>query len=454
MIRPSMVKKVIIILSAVFSFNMTLARNDSMSCPSILNITINWIELMPFLFFSLEYNNKTGLAAGYLPYYMQRASNKCGCPMMSFNYQRMNISSSEEMEIKIRSSLRTTTPELYFPIFANRKESTQFQRPFLALFQSPGPAVVEVEVGSWSENVASINMVMQTWPILSVCLLFGILAGFIVWAIEHRKNSEEFPAKFPHGALVGIWWSFVTMTTVGYGDKTTRTFWGRMFAVFWMVLGTIVMSMFTGQITANITSSEIATVDLMDTKVAVPMGMKSFLGQEFNLGAQYSDMTYSDMQKLLMTPKDELKYFLIHDNEMARKWMVNETNGKLKIAKNIDKQFMIGLTVTGDFKHIQVFFSCLQEEIIDIYQIEQAKDKLAVKSSEPESESGPNTQVWFIISTATIFAVFSLLGFLWEWRRRRMMSRLSSDVEDFRRTRKVIEVQPARGQHPWETTHH
>jgi hypothetical protein len=40
-----------------------------------------------------------------------------------------------------------------------------------------------------------------------------------------------------------------------------------MFAVFWMVIGTIVMSMFTGQITANITSSEMATVDLMDKKV-------------------------------------------------------------------------------------------------------------------------------------------------------------------------------------------
>jgi nitrate reductase NapE component len=172
-----------LVVLVITSCNMTWAAvNTSVFCPSILNITVNWIELIPFLWIDWKRNNFTGLV-GYLPAYTGIAAHKCGCPMLYFNYRQMNISSSEEIEIKIRESLRSTVPELYFPVFANRKESTQYQRPFLALFQSPGPAVIQLNLGSWEENISSLNMILQTWPILSVFLLLGILAGFIVWAI-------------------------------------------------------------------------------------------------------------------------------------------------------------------------------------------------------------------------------------------------------------------------------
>ena len=42
------------------------------------------------------------------------------------------------------------------------------------------------------------------------------------------------------------------MTTVGYGDKTPRTFWGRIFSVFWISTGIIASGLLTGIVVAEV----------------------------------------------------------------------------------------------------------------------------------------------------------------------------------------------------------
>ena len=42
-----------------------------------------------------------------------------------------------------------------------------------------------------------------------------------------------------------------------YGDIAPKTFLGRVTAVLWMLAGTIILSMFSAQMTADITSNEI-----------------------------------------------------------------------------------------------------------------------------------------------------------------------------------------------------
>lgn len=48
----------------------------------------------------------------------------------------------------------------------------------------------------------------------------------------------------------GIWWAFVTTTTVGYGDISPSTFYGRLIAMVLMILGIGLI----GTVTSNITS--------------------------------------------------------------------------------------------------------------------------------------------------------------------------------------------------------
>ena len=55
----------------------------------------------------------------------------------------------------------------------------------------------------------------------------------------------------------GIWWAIVTLTTVGYGDKTPKTLGGRMVALIWMFCSVILIASFTAAITASFTVVEL-----------------------------------------------------------------------------------------------------------------------------------------------------------------------------------------------------
>eukprot|EP00392_Amoebophrya_sp_AT5.2_P008628 g8656.t1 len=52
------------------------------------------------------------------------------------------------------------------------------------------------------------------------------------------EASDTFPS-----VLAAAWWSIVTMTTVGYGDRVPVTVWGKAVAMFTMLSGILVISM-------------------------------------------------------------------------------------------------------------------------------------------------------------------------------------------------------------------
>ena len=84
----------------------------------------------------------------------------------------------------------------------------------------------------------------ESFP-LAMALLFGIvfIFGSTVFLLEHGRN--------PGFATIhdGLWWAFVTLTTVGYGDIVPRTDAGRIVAVMLMVFGVAVYSLMIANLT-------------------------------------------------------------------------------------------------------------------------------------------------------------------------------------------------------------
>ncbi len=88
-------------------------------------------------------------------------------------------------------------------------------------------------------------------------LVLILLAGALLWVFERRRNAEQFGGSARDGLGSAFWWSAVTMTTVGYGDKAPVTLGGRMVALVWMFASIITISGLTAAIASTLTLSKL-----------------------------------------------------------------------------------------------------------------------------------------------------------------------------------------------------
>jgi len=100
---------------------------------------------------------------------------------------------------------------------------------------------------SFFSSISIINLL----KVLSI--LFTLLAVFggLVWYFERKKNDEF--GEGLKGFWNGLWWSAVTMTTVGYGDKSPKTVGGRIVGLIWMFAAIFLISSITAGITSSLT---------------------------------------------------------------------------------------------------------------------------------------------------------------------------------------------------------
>lgn len=82
--------------------------------------------------------------------------------------------------------------------------------------------------------------------VLLALLLVLLSAATLVWAFERKRNAGQFGGGPLRGLGAAFWWSAVTMTTVGYGDKSPITAAGRLVALVWMFVSVIIISLITG----------------------------------------------------------------------------------------------------------------------------------------------------------------------------------------------------------------
>jgi polar amino acid transport system substrate-binding protein len=98
------------------------------------------------------------------------------------------------------------------------------------------------------QNFFSLDFFRSVFLLFLVVLTFGTL----LWVFEKRENPEMF-RKGWRGVMDGFWWSAVTMTTVGYGDKAPKSGWGKFIATIWMFTAVIIVSGFTATIASSLT---------------------------------------------------------------------------------------------------------------------------------------------------------------------------------------------------------
>ncbi len=151
----------------------------------------------------------------------------------------------ERGEIDLAAAALTMTAE--------REAKIDFSHPYFT--SGLGIAIPRrTENSPWTSVLGSLF----SWAFLKALAALAALllaAGLLVWVFERKRNPAHFGGSSLKGIGSGFWWSAVTMTTVGYGDKAPVTMGGRLVGIVWMFTGILTISTFTAMIASALTVS-------------------------------------------------------------------------------------------------------------------------------------------------------------------------------------------------------
>ena len=116
---------------------------------------------------------------------------------------------------------------------------------------------VEAKKGSLWKAVFKRFLSTEFLRIIGALISGLLIVGTIIWLVERKNNNVHFGGEIKKGIADGIWWSVVTMTTVGYGDKVPQSVVGRLIATIWIFCGVILVSVFIATITSALTVTQL-----------------------------------------------------------------------------------------------------------------------------------------------------------------------------------------------------
>src|SRR4029077_12109927 len=100
----------------------------------------------------------------------------------------------------------------------------------------------------------------------------------------------------------GLYWAVVTMTTVGYGDKTPKTTGGRVVAIARMLSSLVLVSLLSTSLVSRLTADR---VESRDGAASIDLRAKKLAAVARSSGAEYLDKlhlsytSYKDLPEAL-----------------------------------------------------------------------------------------------------------------------------------------------------------
>lgn len=132
-------------------------------------------------------------------------------------------------------------------------------------------------------------------------LIIIVLGGIFIFFVEKGKavgDSEQMFSQF----FDGLWWTVVTITSVGYGDKYPVTEIGKVFAIFLMFIGVIVTSTLSGTI-ASI---------FVDKKLKEGKGLQAITAKNHIVICGWNNNAENILEGLIKLSKLEVEVVLIN----------------------------------------------------------------------------------------------------------------------------------------------
>lgn len=141
----------------------------------------------------------------------------------------------------IENSCKTDTVSSGLVIVMERPRVKSTVKKYPELVAAAGGLVVMVR-----DKSASMYRNLTRSGLASLFALFlgaATMFGTIVWLVEQSTGNNMFIRLFD-----GLWWSLVTIVTVGYGDKYPQSDIGKMAAILLMLSGVVISAILSGTV--------------------------------------------------------------------------------------------------------------------------------------------------------------------------------------------------------------
>jgi len=264
---------------------------------------------------------------------------------LNLSYDFRELDQYDLLEGLKNGSLDVVVAEL--TITPERLDKFDFTYPFYTT--GLGVAVVS------KERNALISTIKQLFSIIVLKIsilifLVLLLMGIVVWLFERKQNSDQFGGNTIQGIGSGFWFSAVTMSTVGYGDKHPKTMGGRIVSLIWMFTAIILVSFFTATITSMLTVKQLDTSvrGLADLKKALVGTMPYTTSESFLKHSLISVKTYKSVEAgLEALIRGEIKAF-VYDAPELRYTITQQFQEKLEVLPNRYSQENYGIALVNN----------------------------------------------------------------------------------------------------------
>lgn len=240
-------------------------------------------------------------------------------------------------------------------ITAEREQELDFSHPYyLTGLQI---MVLANDISLWNTFTANIGNIFTSRKLyygLGIFLLILLIVAHIIWFFERDRNPE-FPKNYSQGIWESLWWVAVTVTTVGYGDKTPRGWQGRLFGLFWMFAGYFVFAYFTATVTTTFTLQNLqgrinGPEDLPRVIVAT---VKQSAAAEYLQQERISSVEYDTLEETYLALQDQEVDAIVYDAPALNYYAIHQGKGKVKVVGPIVQQQYYGIVLASDSAYRQ-----------------------------------------------------------------------------------------------------
>ncbi|XP_031553133.1 uncharacterized protein LOC116290266 [Actinia tenebrosa] len=227
------------------------------TCNCEREVYTNWYEYPPYVS-----KDDTGIPGGIFgPLIKDMILTACGeCPnghgrsVLSFSDNGKGDPANKHSQYDVINDIDDVT-DVSFPV-RGYVGDTKFMKyyTYVSLLESPGTAFLTVRKDeATSRNDALYSTLSDCWPVIILAFSMALLAGILIWFLECSSNPEQFPPLFYQGAWEGLWFCYISMTTVGYGDRAPVTVLARILTFVWILTGLLIISICMGLIAYSLT---------------------------------------------------------------------------------------------------------------------------------------------------------------------------------------------------------